>query len=93
MPKFELMPVTEVPLKQVTGKRAEILNEYLGYINKIVGKQAGKLTVLEGETTQTIRRRLGTAAKHAGKHLAVRRVNREIYFWVKPRRGRPPKAN
>ena len=89
MPKFELMPVTEAEIKSTTGKRAEIIREYVGYIDQLQVGQAGKLSVLEGETSGAVRRRLGSAAKMSGKELVIRRVGDEIYFWARPKAKRP----
>ena len=75
-----------------TGRRAEILNEYRGYIEQIGRTEAGKLTPGEGETTQAVSRRLGAAAKLAGEELEIRRTGDGIYFWHRARRpGRPRK--
>ena len=92
MPRFEIIPSGDVPQPKPTGRRAEILNEYKGYIEQVGRKGAGKLTPGEGETTQAVRRRLGAAAKLAGTNLVVKRNGHDIYFWTKARRGRPPKA-
>ena len=92
MPRFEIMAAGDVPQPKPTGRRAEILNEYKGYIEQIGRREAGKLTPVEGETTQAVLRRLRAAAKLAGTNLIVRRNGQDIYFWTKPRPGRPPKA-
>jgi hypothetical protein len=98
MPKFELVSVEEAMTRAATGKRAEVIREYLGYIQQLKEGQAGKLQPAEGEKVAAVRRRLGIAAKAAGKELAIRRLGDEIYFWVKPqdkerpkRRGRKPR--
>ena len=92
MPRFEIIPAGDVPQPKPTGRRAEILNEYTGYIEQIGRRGAGKLTPLEGETTQAVRRRLGAAAKLAGEELEIRRTGDDIYFWHRARRpGRPRK--
>ena len=85
MPRFELVPIDEATLKTATGKRAEVAREYLGYIDRLEEGQAGRLQASEGETTAAIRRRLGAAAKLAGKDLVIRRSNEEVYFWVQER--------
>lgn len=100
MPEFDLVPVEEAKVKAVTGKRAEINREYLGYIEQLRAGRAGRLQASEGETASAIRRRLGSAAKLAGKSLLYKRTGDTVYFWTKPRgrpatgrrRGRPPKA-
>ncbi len=90
MPKFELGFVEEAMMKSATGKRAQIMKEYLSYIQQLKEGQAGKLQAAEGEKVAAIRRRLGIAAKAAGKELAIKRVEDEIYFWVKSQdKGRP----
>ena len=85
MPRFELVPIEEATLKTATGKRAQIAREYLRYIDRLEQGQAGKLQASEGETTQAIRRRLGAAAKLAGKDIVIRRSAEEVYFWVQER--------
>ena len=88
MAKFEMVPQAEAEIKSATGKRAEVLSEYLGYIEKLETGQAGKLEASEGETIGAVRRRIGAAAKLAGKDMVIKRVGPEIYFWVKPDIGR-----
>ena len=98
MPKFELVSVEEAMMKSATGKRAQIVKEYLSYIQQLKEGQAGKLQAAEGEKVTAVRRRLGIAAKMAGKELTIKRVGNEIYFWAKSqgegsskRRGRRPR--
>jgi hypothetical protein len=100
MPTFDLVSVEEAMMKAATGKRAEINREYLGYIEQLRTGRAGRLQASEGETVGAIRRRLGSAAKLAGKSLMYKRTGDTVYFWVKRgaasptgrRRGRPPKT-
>ncbi len=90
MPKFELVSVEEAMMKAATGKRAQIVNEYLSYIQQLKEGQAGRLQPAEGEKVAAVRRRLGIAAKAAGKELTIKRVGDEVYFWVKSQdKGRP----
>ena len=97
MPEFELIPLNEAMLKSTTGKRAQIIAEYMGYIDQLEEGRAGKFQATEGETTAAIRRRMGAAAKLAGKEIVVKRVGDEVYVWAqeKPRRrpGRPRKSS
>jgi hypothetical protein len=69
MPRFEIMPADDVPQAMPAGRRVEILNEYVGYIEQVDRRGAGKLTPAEGETTQAVRRRLGAADKLAGRNF------------------------
>lgn len=99
MPNFELVSLEEAMMKSATGRQAQIAKEYLNYVQQLKGGQAGKLQAAEGEKVAAIRRRLGIAAKLAGKDLTIKRVGDEIYFWVKSqgegsprRRGRPRKT-
>ena len=87
MPNFELVPRAEAEVKSTTGKRAEILREYLVYIEELKNGQAGRLEASEGETVGAVRRRLGAAARQVGKDLIIRRVGEQVYFWAKPERG------
>lgn len=100
MPHFELMPLEEATVKSASGRRAEITREYLGYIGQLGEGQAGRLRAGEAETISAVRRRLGAAAKLAGKKLVIKRAGEELYFWVEPgappaggrRRGRPRRS-
>ncbi len=79
--------------ESATGKRAALLQEYVGYIERVAPGEAGKLEAGEGETTQAIRRRLNAAATALGKRLEFRRTADTVYFWLSDgrRRGRPRK--
>ena len=97
MPVFDLVAKAEAQLKTATNKRAAIIKEYLGYIDQLKKAQAGRLKPAEGESVGAVRRRLGAAAKLAGKELVIKRAGDEVYFWVADtvrgrRRGRPKKA-
>ena len=93
MPTFSTLPIGEARARSATGKRAALLQEYVGYIERVAPGEAGKLETTEGETTQAIRRRLNAAAKALGKRLEFRRTNNAVYFWPSEgrRRGRPRK--
>jgi hypothetical protein len=96
MPQFSNVSVEEAQAKSATGKRSELLHEYMGYLEQLRPGGAGSLSVGPGETTQAVRRRLSAAAKATGKQLAIRRTADTIYFWVaegngRRRRGRPRK--
>ncbi len=93
MPTFEIVLASQARASIASGKRAELLQEYIGYIQRVSAGEAGMLTVGEGETTQAIRRRLNAAAAALGTSLDVRRANNAIYFWgaERRRRGRPRK--
>ena len=82
MPRFETIPVAEAQLQSATGKRAELLREYGGYLSAVAAGEAGKLQAGEGESPTAVRRRLGAAAKAVGKKVAIRRSGDTIYFWL-----------
>ncbi len=87
MPKLDIVPIEEARGKSASsGKRAQILQEYLGYIDQLTKGQAGMLVAGAGETTATVRRRLGAAARAAGHKLTIRRAGDEVYFWAERRR-------
>ena len=95
MPRFERVPLGEAKMKTASGKRAQIIAEYVGYIERLGDGEAGRLQAAEGEPITTVRRRLGAAARQLDKNLAIRRTGDEIYFWAAEtrRRGRGrPKA-
>ena len=94
MPTFSIVMASEARASITSAKRAEVLGEYIGYIQRIGPGEAGMLTAGEGETTQAIRRRLGAAAEMLGRSLEVRRSGNAVYFWAQEgrRRGRPRKT-
>ncbi len=94
MPTFSTIPVAEARARSATGKRAALLQEYVGYIERVAPGEAGKLEAGEGETTQAIRRRLSSAAEALGRNLEFRRTATTVYFWPSEgrRRGRPRKS-
>ena len=94
MPTFSTLTIGEARARSATGKRAALLQEYVGYIERVAPGEAGKLEAGEGETTQAIRRRLNAAAQALGKSLEFRRNDNAVYFWSSEgrRRGRPRKA-
>ena len=88
MPRLDIVPIEEARRKTASGgKRAQILQEYVGYIDQLKSGQAGRLVASTGETTATVRRRLGAAARASGKNLTIRRAGDEVYFWVERRRA------
>lgn len=95
MPKLDVLSLEQAKLNSATGKRAQILREYIAIIEQVPTGQAGRLAVGPGETLGAVRRRLGAAAKQTGKSLIIKRTDEHVYFWVDPssgrRRGRPPK--
>ena len=95
MPKFDRVPLGEARTKTASGKRAQIIAEYVRYIEQLGDGEAGRLQAGEGEPITTVRRRLGAAARQLEKSLTIRRTGDEIYFWAEAtrRRGRGrPKA-
>jgi hypothetical protein len=96
MPHLEVMSRSEAELRTASAKRAEVLREYIGFIEKLQPDQAGKLEAGEGETTRTVRRRLGDAARLIGKALVIKRDGEVTYYWLKApaeRRGGPRKIS
>ncbi len=93
MPTFSTLPIGEARVRSATGKRAALLQEYVGYIERVAPGEAGKLEPVEGETMQAVRRRLNAATEALGKRLEFRRTENAVYFWPSEgrRRGRPRK--
>ncbi len=95
MPKFDRVPLGEAKMKTTSGKRAQIIAEYVRYIEQLGEGEGGRLQAAEGEPITTVRRRLGAAARQLERNLTIRRTGDEIYFWAQEtrRRGRGrPKA-
>ena len=83
MPKFELITKDEAKSKsRFGGRNGKVLAMYMFFIEQLKDGKAGRLKPSEDETIQAVRRRLGKAAKMAGKELTIRRVHDEIYFWA-----------
>ena len=43
MPTFDILPLNEARANSATGQRAALLQEYIGYIQRVAPGQAGKL--------------------------------------------------
>ena len=43
MPTFDTLPLNEARANSATGQRAALLQEYIGYIQRVAPGQAGKL--------------------------------------------------
>ncbi len=84
MTAFETIPLQEAMLKTSTGRRAQLAQEYLGYIEQLPEGQAGRLQPGDGKSVATVRRRLGVAAKLSGQDITIKRQGNEVYFWVQP---------
>ena len=52
-----------------TGKRSQVLREYVEHVENLGPDQAGRITLSLGETVATVRRRLGAAIKATGKNV------------------------
>ena len=93
MPRFDRVPLGEARMKTTSGKRAQIIAEYVRYIEQLGAGEAGRLQASEGETLATVRRRVGAAARQLERNLMIRRTGDGIYFWTEEtrrrRRGRP----
>ena len=81
MPEFEVISRQEAKARSDTGKRSQILREYVEHVESLGTDQAGRITLSPGETVATVRRRLGAAIKATGKNVQIKRVGAEIYFW------------
>ena len=97
MPQFDILSINEAQIQSTTGKRAEILREYIGYIGELKEGQAGRLSADQGETLGAVRRRLGSAAKLLSQALVIKRTDECVYFWndatVRRKRGRPRRSS
>ncbi len=91
MPAFETITLQEAILKTATGRRAQLAQEYLQYIQQLAEGQAGKLQASEDEKLSPVRRRLGDAGRLAGKNLVIRRTGEDLYFWVEPTGDQRPR--
>ena len=88
MPSFERVPLAEAKMRTASGKRAQIIQEYVVYIEQLGRGEAGRLQASEGESLAAVRRRLGAAAKASGRNVAMKRAGAELYFWVERRGSR-----
>lgn len=88
MPSLDIAPIEEARGKSASRrKRSQILQEYQGYIDQLKSGEAGKLVASAGETTATVRRRIGAAARESRKNLTIKRAGDEVFFWVEGRRS------
>ncbi len=90
MPIFDRVPLVEARMKTASGKRAQIIAEYVRYIEQLGDGEAGRLQAAEGESIATVRRRVGAAARQLERNLTIRRTGDEIYFWAEETRRRRP---
>ncbi len=88
MPIFDRVPLGEAKMSTASGKRAQIIAEYVRYIEQLGDGEAGRLQAAEGETLATVRRRVGAAARQLDRNLTIRRTGDEIYFWAEETGGR-----
>jgi hypothetical protein len=55
MPVFDLIPIQEAVVRcALTGKRGEIIEEYFGYVSQLKPGKAGKLSLVEGDTSAAV---------------------------------------
>ena len=96
MPQFNLLPMDTA---FATREQAQIVREYLGYIDKLEPGQMGRLTPADGETLHAVRRRIGVAARVSQKTVEIKQTKDEVYFWLRSgpkrsrRKGRKTAAN
>ena len=92
MPRFDRVPLAEAKAKtdRPHSRRAQIIAEYVEYIEQLGAGEAGRLQAAEGEPITTVRRRIGAAGRQLGRSLTIRRTGDEVYFWAEEvrRRGR-----
>ncbi len=74
MPIFDRVPLGEARMKTASGKRAQIIAEYVRYVEQLGKGEAGRLQAAEGEPITTVRRRLGAAARELKKSLTISRT-------------------
>ena len=87
MPRFKVVSMDEAVARTGRRKSSQQIREYTGYLEQVNGDQAGVLQPSAGETVAAVRRRLGSAARIAGRDdLVIRRVGEEVYFWEPPRK-------
>ena len=93
MPDFSVVPMEQASRTPANDKRAQLMKEYQGFIERVGPRRAGSLAPEGEETAQAVRRRLGAAAKLSGVSLTVRRAGQTVYFWKARRRGRPRRTS
>ena len=69
MPTFGIVPIGEARANAVTGERAALLQEYVGYIQRVGPGQGGKLEPGEGETTLGDPAQAHRGGRNAGEGL------------------------
>jgi hypothetical protein len=81
MPEFTTVSLKEAKLQTTSGRQGQYLHEYIAYITNLPKGQAGRLRTGAEETSATITRRLGVAAKTLGIPLIIKRSGTDVYFW------------
>ena len=66
MPEFELVSRQEATTRSDTGKRSQIIQEYVEHVQRLGPDQAGRITLSPGDTMATVRRAFGGSHKGDG---------------------------
>ena len=54
MPIFDRVPLAKAKMNTASGKRAQMIAEYVRYIEQLEDCQAGRLQAVEGEPITTV---------------------------------------
>jgi hypothetical protein len=92
MPEFTTVSLKEAKVQTTSGRQGRYLHEYIDYITNLPKGQAGRLSVGDEEKHNTIRRRLGVAAKTLGIPLIIKRSGNDVYFWRENGGGEQPRT-
>ena len=74
MPTFDILPLNEARADSATGQRAALLQEYIGYIQRVGAGQAGKLEPGDGGPAQAYRSGRSAGEGTAGPPHRQRRL-------------------
>ncbi len=85
MPIFTRTSMEDALEKTRAVTRKKVLEDYLGFIDRLTVGRAVKAVPSEDESMATVRRRVGDAARMSGKDVEIKRADDGVYFWLKKR--------
>jgi hypothetical protein len=82
MVKIEKIPIEEAKrMKESIQRKANILEEYKGYINGLAKNEAGKIKFKNYKEALAIRNRLKRASYALGINVKIKKFGNEVVFY------------
>ena len=96
MPRVRQLTVSEARVKTAaTGRNAELIKTYTGYLEALSSTNSLAFEPSEGEELKSIVKAIKLTARATMKSVVVKQVDGVAYVFeatTKKRRGRPPKS-